>query len=779
MQISLSWLKTHIELTENPEEIADLLTNCGLEVEDWFQFESVKGGFKGLVVGQITDLAQHPNADKLKLAKVNIGKDNLLNIVCGAPNVQLGQKVIVAPIGVTIFPTTGEPMTMKKAKIRGEESEGMLCAEDEIGLGTGHEGLYILSNHSEVGSPVSEILGSESDIIFEIGLTPNRGDAASHLGVARDLKALLNRQLLKLPSLEIDPKPSPTAQQVEIAEPDSCLRYCGLQIDNINLKPSPIWLQNRLKSIGLTPINHVVDVTNFIMHDRGQPLHAFDANKVSGTIKVRKAKAGEKLITLDQIERKLQGDELIIADNSGPIALAGVMGGISTSIGPQTVSVFLESAAFNAVHVRKTAKLHGINTDSSFRFERGIDPLACDLAVKYAAKLILEIGGGEIGGGLIEVKQGFPESLKTDFTFDKFFKFTGVEIETDEIKEILKNLDIQILEEKADALRLKLPLYRSDVTREIDVYEEVLRIYGFNKVPLPKVLHSAPVGRLKPDRDLIRQTISDYLADQGFNEIMTNSLTRESYFNEETNQKTIKLLNPLSNELAILRPEILPSLLESVAYNKNRKSHDLKFFEFGKVYQQGETGFKEFEKLAIVVTGSKTGPNWQQKQQKVNYYFLKSVMNNCLLKVGAGRAKGVKIESVPKSLLQNLGIKSEVWYAELTVDAILSAHSKNKFKLNEIPLFPEVTRDLSLVLAKDVNYSDIETVTSQTVGKYLRKLTVFDVFEGKPLPENQKAYAISLILYDSEKTMNDKQIDAIMQKLIATFENQLKAIIRK
>jgi phenylalanyl-tRNA synthetase beta chain len=771
MKISFNWLIKHITLTETPEQIAELLTNCGLEVEDLYETGAVKGGFEGLKVGHVLEVTQHPNADRLRLTKVDIGNEVTLNIVCGAPNVAVGQKVIVAPIGTTIYPLTDGPITMKKAKIRGEESEGMICAEDEIGLGTSHDGILILDADCKVGTPISEVIKTDSDFIFEIGLTPNRGDAASHLGIARDLKAILNRTLTDDDNYSFSSDAKGSSISLSIKDRNTCGRYSGLLLKDISIAPSPDWLQN--------PINNVVDTTNYIMHDIGQPMHAFDADKLKDSINVRLSNSGETLTLLDKTERKLTGVELVIADKNGPLALAGVMGGLSSSITESTKTIFLESAWFNAANVRKTAKLHSISTDSSFRFERGIDPHNTANALKKAAKLILEIAGGTIASELIDVQPESIVSPKVNFSYKKFKTLAGVNIDNVTLKTILKNLDIEIVSETTDSLELRIPNYRTDVNRDIDVFEDILRIYGYNNIPFPEIMHSAAVVQPKPDKNFIKQTISNYLSAQGFNEIMTNSLTRESYYGADELEKAVKLLNPLSNELAILRNGILPSMLEAIAYNKNRKANDLKFYEFGKVYQHSETGFKEFEKLALVVTGNKEAPNWRQKPAKADYYFIKSVVENALAAVGAKKTKGVIIEEVGREILKKLDIKGTVWYAEINVAALILATTKNKFKLQEIPVFPEVSRDLSLVLNKVVPYSDIETIVNQTIGKYLRKLTVFDVFEGKPLEEGQKSYTFNMVLYDNEKTMNDIQIDAIMQKLIATFENQLKAVVRK
>jgi phenylalanyl-tRNA synthetase beta chain len=779
MKISLNWLKTHIELNETPEQISDLLTNCGLEVEDLYTSGSVKNGFEGLIVGHVLEVKQHPNADRLRLTIVDVGNGTPLNIVCGAPNVEVDQKVIVAPIGTTIYPLNGEPITMKKAKIRGEESEGMICAEDEIGLGSNHDGILVLDSDCITGKPVSEYLQPDTDTILEIGLTPNRGDAASHLGIARDLRALLNR-----PLKAIEEKSSPFGNQtptinVAVNDSASCGRYSGVLIKDVTVAASPEWLQKHLKAIGINPINNVVDITNFIMHDIGQPMHAFDADKISGDIEVRFALSGQSLITLDKLERKLQGPELIIADASGPIALAGVMGGQSTAISDNTTNIFLESAWFDAACVRKTAKLHSISTDSSFRFERGINPDMTIKAIEKATALVLEVCGGKTEFSTIDIQSLPTPKTKIHLLYAKINSIVGTEIEPARVMQIVTNLDMEILSEGRMGLDLILPAYRMDVTRDIDVIEDILRIYGFDNVPFPTVMHSAAVVEPKPDKHSIKQMICNYLSAQGFNEIMTNSLTSEHYFNEQELLKTVKLLNPLSIELSVMRSDMQASVLEVVAYNKNRKANDLKFYEFGKVYQKSETGYKEFEKLVLTVTGNKKPANWRTKAEKAEYYYLKSIVENIMQVVGIKKAKMPEIFEVKAEMMKKMDIKGTVWYTEINVDYLLSAIRNQTFKLQDIPVFPEVNRDLSLVLDKSVTYKQIEQIVSSTAGKYLQKITLFDVFEGKPLPDGQKSYTFNMVLYDNEKTMNDKQIDAIMQKLITTFENQLKAVIRK
>ncbi len=778
MKISLNWLNNHIELTETPEQIAELLTNCGLEVEDLYKSEGIQGSLEGLVVGHVLEVLPHPNADKLQLAKIDIGAVQL-NIVCGAPNIKIGQKVIVAPIGTTIYNTQGEPLLIKRAKIRGEESEGMICAEDEIGLGSNHDGILILESTSVVGSAVANYFNLNSDWIFEIGLTPNRGDAASHLGIARDLKAILNRPLIEasVDNLKTDKIKLPIP--IPIADKHYCGRYNGVLIRGVRVEPSPDWLQKQLKSIGVNPINNIVDLTNFIMHDIGQPMHAFDADKIKGSICVRLASENETLILLDKTERKLTGVELIIADDNGPLALAGVMGGLSSSINENTKNIFIESAWFDAAHVRKNAKLHALTTDSSFRFERGIDPHNTKNALAKIVKLIAETGAD------IEVSELYdyqPEKIsfhQVNFKYSKFRTIAGIEIESLALKTILQNLDIVIQSEDKEGLMLSVPNYRTDVQRDIDVFEDILRIYGYNNIPFPEIMHSAAVPQPKPDKNAIKQSISNYLSAQGFNEIATNSLTREFYYTDDLLKKAIKLVNPLSSELSIMRLGMLPAMLEAVAYNKNRKANDLKFYEFGKVYFQSEAGYKEIEKLCIVVTGNKEEINWNKKPTKIDYFYLKSMVTNALATVGASKIKSLTMEEVGPELLKKFDIKGKVWAAELNFDAIISANQNNKFKLIDIPLFPEVSRDLNLILNNTIKYSQVEAIANQTLGHYLRKLSVIDVYEGKPMNEDQKSYTINMVMYDSEKTMTDNQIDQLMQKLMATFESKLNAIIRK
>lgn len=780
MKISYNWLKNHIDLKESPEEISELLTNCGLEVEDLYEHEYVKGGLKGLIVGKVISVLKHPDADKLKLTKVDIGNGNILEIVCGAPNVKENQKVVVAPVGVTVFPLSGEPFLIKKAKIRGVESNGMICAEDEIGLSASHEGIMLLDEACEVGKKVTNYIKIANDHIFEIGITPNRGDATSHLGVARDLRALLNRKLNNKYDNKIETGENQSIIKIKIEEKELCEIYNGILIKNITVKESPAWLKEKLESIGLNTVNNIVDITNYILHDIGQPVHAFDFDKIKGDISVRKSIKSEKITTLSNEVKELSGNELIISDNSGPIALAGVIGGMSTCIDFKSKNIFLECACFDMSAVRKTSKITGINTDSSFRFERGVDPENTYNALIKTAKLIVENAGGELDFLPINQITYNRERPETFISYEKLKRILGVEINKKTLQEILTNLEMKVLEENNEGLKISIPLYRTDVTRDIDVFEDILRIYGFEKIELPETVNSAIVNSSKPDRHIVKQKIFNYLKSQGFNEIITNSLTSEKYYDDGENQKLVKLKNPLSNELAVMRYSMIPTLLEVVAYNKNRKMHDLKLFESGKVYMQTENGeFKEFEKISLIVTGNIQTPGWKQKPEKADYYYLKTILENSLKSAGVSSLKGHNISCIDDKMLKLIDVKGEVWYAEINFEKLISDISHNEFILKEIPIFPEVSRDLNLIIENKVKYSELENIIKKIAGKYLQRVSLTDIYTGKPLSENQKSYTFNIILYDNKKTMNDKQIDFIIQKLISTFENELGAIIRK
>lgn len=774
MKISLNWLNTLLPLKQTPEEIEAILTATGLEVEHYEPFESIKGGLKGLVVGKVETCEKHPNADKLNLTKVDIGTGELLSIVCGAPNVAAGQKVIVAPVGTTVHPLKGPEFTIQKAKIRGEFSEGMLCAEDEIGMGESHAGLLILPEDTVIGTKVADLFNVESDVVFEIGLTANRGDAASHLGVARELATVL-KQEFKLHTAELISSPKTHQLDIQVEDTDACPRYSGLVIENIKVGESPEWLRNRLLSIGLKPINNVVDITNFILHELGQPLHAFDLDKVIGEkIFVRRAVIDEKFVTLDGAERKLKGHELMICDTIGSLCMAGVYGGKDSGVSEGTTRIFLESAYFSPDVIRKAAKTHGISTDSSFRFERGTDPEMTITALKRAAALLTEICGARVNGDIIDhYPAPIPASI-IDLKRSHVSKILGIDIPDDDIRQILTGLGISIQSQNEAGYLLSVPSFKSDVTREIDVIEELIRIYGFKHVPLErsmKISLSYDKGQYLRSGE---RTISLLLKGMGFREIMTNSLSSDKHYEDKS--FLVYLSNPLSAEMNVLRGHMLYSALESVAHNKNRKQNDNRFFEFGKTYRQKETGFVEIDQLLILASGKQTDESWEYPSQNTNLHFVKSVVNRVYQSFKATPGK-YEIKEVESPVLQKFGIKEPVYYAVLDWTNIVKPGKA--FELKAIPQFPVVRRDLSLVLDQNVKFEQIEGIIKSEKNKLISKVNVFDVYQGKPLEANQKSISISLDLYDEYKTLSDAEVDPIIDKLIARFEKEINATIRK
>ena len=774
MKISLNWLKTLLPLDKSPEEIEAILTATGLEVEHYELVESIKGGLKGLIVGKVEQCEKHPNADKLKLTKVDIGNGELLSIVCGAPNVQAGQKVIVAPVGTEIHPSKGAPFTIQKAKIRGEQSEGMLCAEDEIGMGESHDGLLILPEDSVIGTKLSDIYNVESDVIFEIGLTANRGDAASHLGVARELATVLNLPF-NLHTSELASSNTERHLKIEVKDQDACPRYSGLVLDNIKVAESPEWLKNRLNSIGLKPINNVVDITNFILHELGQPLHAFDYSKIKGeTIIVRRSQIGDKFKTLDGVERNLNGNELMICNIDEAMCMAGIYGGLDSGVSESTEKIFLESAYFSPDVIRKSSKFHGISTDSSFRFERGTDPEMTITALKRAAALLSEICGANVVGDILDV---YPEKLEpfaVELRRSSISKILGIDIPSEDIRRILTGLGISIISENEIGFLLSVPRFKGDVTREIDVIEELIRIYGFKHVPLERSMNiSLNYHKDKP----LRKTeikISEMLKGIGFREIMTNSLSNDKYYADQS--QLVYLSNPLSAEMNVLRQSMLYSALESVAYNKNRKQNNIRFFEFGKIYNNNEKGFKEREQLLILASGNQSDESWETKDKPVDYHYIKSIVSK-IFNAFKTQSDKVEIASVEQKVLNSFGIKDPVFYVVFDWTAL--AASKKEFKLKAIPQFPIVRRDLSLVVDKKIQFGQIEEIIKKSGNKHITGINVFDVYEGKPLEQQQKSVSISIDLYDEQRTLNDSDIDPAMDKLIKQFETELNAIIRK
>ncbi|MBL86415.1 MAG: phenylalanine--tRNA ligase subunit beta [Winogradskyella sp.] len=808
MKISYNWLKQFINIDWNAEKTGELLTDLGLEIEGIETYESVKGGLKGIVVGEVLTCEQHPNADRLKVTTVNIGEAEPVQIVCGAPNVAAGQKVPVATIGTTLYTAEGEAWKIKKGKIRGEESHGMICAEDELGLGESHDGIMVLDADLKVGTPAAEIFEVENDEVFEIGLTPNRADAMSHYGVARDLKAGLLQQDLNLElispsvmSYHVDTRSLKV--DVDVQDKDKCPRYCGVTISGVKVETSPSWLQNRLKAIGLSPINNIVDVTNYVLHELGQPLHAFDAAKITGNkVEVKTCEAGTKFTTLDEIERELHEDDLMICDAEKPMCIAGVFGGIDSGVTETTTNIFLESAYFDPVSVRKTAKRHGLNTDASFRFERGIDPNFTKYALKRAALLITEIAGGEITSDISDAYPNKIEDFQVVLSFDNAKRLIGQEIPKETIKSILTSLDIKINNVTEAGLGLTVPSFRNDVQREADVIEEILRVYGYNNIKTTEKLNASISNTSRFEDYKLQNVIGNQLASQGFFEIMANSLTSPKYveLSEQLNaDHNVKMLNPLSNDLEVMRQSLLFSGLEAVSHNINRKRDDLKLFEFGKTYHQYSDNREEHKHLALFVTGNKAQERWNTQATPSDFFYLKGTIETVLERLGLNRLKSaphktdilsegmslsigkktlVEFGLVKKSVLKHFGISQNVLFADFNWDNVLDMAQHNKIKFTAIPKYPEVRRDFALLLDNSVTFDDIYTIAKQTEKQLLKAVNLFDVYEGKNLPAGKKSYAVSFTLQDENKTLNDKQIDKIMNKLQSNFKNKLGAELR-
>lgn len=780
MKISYNWLKQLINIDLSLEEVCEKLTMSGLEVEHIIETESIKGGLKGLIVGEVISKKKHPNADSLNLTTVDVGKGDLLSIVCGAKNVEVGQKVVVAPIGTTIHTTT-DSFKIKKAKIRGEVSEGMICAEDEIGLGSDHDGILVLDNHIKAGTPLTDLFEVDTDQQIEIAIIPNRGDAISHLGVARELQALTGTKYKKPTVEKIDARGSMRVD-ISIDNLQACPRYAGITISSVEVKDSPDWLKKRLKSIDLKPINNIVDISNFIQHEIGQPLHLFDYDKIQDhKIIPRFAKSGEKLTTLDGEDRDLSKNHFIIADSTQPLALAGVLGGLESGVTESTSTIFIESAYFDPAVVRKTAKSFGLNTDASYRFERGTDPEMVDFALTRAVNLILEIAGGEINSEIIDIYPEAIEPRQIEINFDQFNRFIGYEIPKEKSIEILKNLEIKILANNDINILLEVPRYRPDIERPVDIYEEILRVYGFDNIPIPEKVNYIPSNIDKNAPNKLRSKISNYLANIGFNEIMNNSLVPSRMYAEEEIKNAVHLLNPLSIDMDVMRMEMTNSALESVAYNLNRKNTDLKFFEFGKTYIKKDENYIEKEVLQLTFSGNRHPEHWSIKSQNLTHNELIAVAFGLGKKLNISESKmkkTVKLETISQDQLKFHGLKQDVITLSIDWDACLSMVNST-IQLKEIPKYPIVRRDLSIVLQKETGYEDVAKVAKSTLQQKLTDILLFDVYEGKPLEENQKSFSVAFFLYDSKKTMEDSEIDNLMQKLILSLEKNIGAIIRK
>jgi len=808
MKISYNWLKQFLKVDWEAEKTGELLTDLGLEVEGIETVESIKGSLEGIVIGKVLTCVQHPNADRLKVTTVDLGNGVPVQIVCGAPNVAAGQTVPVATIGTTLYDDKGAGFIIKKGKIRGEESHGMICAEDELGLGSSHDGIMVMDETITVGTPAAKVFNIEKDEVFEIGLTPNRADAMSHYGIARDLRAGLIQNDISLELMS----PSVTDFHVDdrslrfevvVEDVEKAPRYAGVTISNITVKDSPEWIQNKLKAIGLKPINNIVDVTNYVLHELGQPLHAFDASKVKGNkVIVKTLPTGTKFITLDEVERELHEEDLMICNgNEEPMCIAGVFGGLTSGVTENTTSIFLESAYFNPVAVRKTAKRHALNTDASFRFERGIDPNITEYALKRATLLILEVAGGKVSSELIDNYPTKIEPNQVFLSFEKMDRLIGAKIPRETVKNILASLDIKFNSVTDGGIGLTIPAYRVDVTREADVIEEILRVYGFNNVEFSHKLNTS-ISFSEFNDVKIENILANQLVSQGFNETMANSLTKASYVSltEMLNEgNNVAMLNPLSNDLGVMRQSLLFSGLESVIYNINRKNNSLKFFEFGKTYHKFESGYSEQKHLTLFVSGSRSKERWNVTQKMSDFFYLKGLVVTLLQRLGIqkikttptkndvfsegitlslGKIKLVDLGVVKRSINKEFGIKQEVLFADFNWENLLKVGGKSSINVSNLPKFPAVKRDFALLLDSEVTFSEIYNLAFQAEKNLLKEVDLFDVYEGDKLEEGKKSYAVSFLLQDENKTLDEKQIDKIMQKLQQTFENNVGATLR-
>ncbi len=838
MNISYNWLKRYIALNDSAEEVAKILTSIGLEVGKVEKVQTIKGGLEGLVVGEVITCVDHPNSDHLHITTTRVAPDaEPLQIVCGAPNVAAGQKVIVATVGTVLY-DGDEKFTIKKGKIRGEESLGMICAEDEIGVGTSHDGIMVLPADTPVGMPAKEYFGVEDDTLIEVDITPNRADGASHYGVARDLYAYyqakgVNVALVK-PSVE-DFKVNSHALPIEVVveNADACPRYTGVSIKGVTIKESPDWLKKALNTIGIRPINNVVDVTNFVLHEMGQALHSFDADKIKGNkVIVKNATEGQKFVTLDGVERTLSAADLMICNAEEPMCIAGVFGGQDSGISEKTTNVFLESAYFDPVSIRKTARRHQLSTDASFRYERGCDPNNTLYVLKRCALLIQEVAGGEIAMEIVDEVKGERLEVKdekyfapfpVEFNIDRAHALIGKELGEELIERILRAMEVEILSKEGKTWRLGVPRYRVDVQRECDVVEDILRIYGYNNVEFPEKLNTSLSYNPKPNPVALQIRISEQLTAQGFNEILNNSLTKVSYYEalEGLSLATcVKIMNPLSQDLGVMRQTLLFGGLESIQRNANRKNADLKFYEFGNCYHYNAQkiadrqakdphwvydplyAYSEEPHLALWLTGNKTAQSWVQKEEKTSFYTLHAYVNNVLRRLGVNIANctleplenelcadGMTIKApngkqigymgiVNGKLLKAFDIDNPVYYADLDWSMLLKLNKQYKPVINDLPKFPEVKRDFALLVDKSVKFADLAKAALATEKKLLKAVNLFDVYEGKNLEAGKKSYALSFILQDTENTLKDKQIEAIMAKLQNVFEEKFDAKLR-
>lgn len=818
MKISHSWLKQYIDIDLAPEQIAQILTSIGLEVESLEIIETIKGGLDGVVVGEVLTCEKHPDADKLSITTVNVGQAEPLNVVCGAPNVAKGQKVLVATVGTKLY-FGSEEIVIKKAKIRGAASEGMICAEDELGVGTSHDGIMVLPNDTVIGTSAKSYFNIVDDYQYEIGLTPNRIDAASHFGVARDLMAYLslhnNAKHAIKPSVadfKVDNQNLPIP--VDVVTTQACPRYSGITVNGIKVGPSPKWLQDKLKAIGLNPINNVVDVTNYVLHEIGQPLHAFDADAIKGNrVVVKTMPEGTPFVTLDGVERKLHADDLMICNESEPMCIAGVFGGLHSGVTEKTTKIFIESACFNPVSVRKTARRFGLNTDASFRFERGIDINITIWALKRAALLIKEVAGGSISSEIVDVYSAPIDSFKVEFNVERAWSLIGKKIPTETIEKTLAGLEIAITSKNGNDWSLAVPTYRVDVLREADVVEDVLRIYGYNNIEMPQKVSSTLSYSKKPDSYQLQNIAADFLSNNRFNEIMCNSLTKAAYYKDlvtfpEIN--SVSILNPLSNDLGVLRQTLLFGGLESVQRNSNFRNPNLKLYEFGNCYKYNAgienpknplDKYTENFRLSIWLSGDKDSEHWSQKSDRVNFFNLKGFVHSLLNRFGFDTDTLEHIEApqdifdygmiyklnnkvvvtfglVNSNISKDFDIKADVFFAEIEWEMLLKQSLKNKISYTELPKYPEVRRDLALLLDSNISYEQVRKLAYATERKLLKNVNLFDVYQGKNLAEGKKSYAVSFILQDETRTLTDEQIERVMKRLIDAYAKELGAQLR-
>jgi phenylalanyl-tRNA synthetase beta chain len=799
MKVLFNWLREFIDVENDADEVGAMLTATGLEVEATQGYESIPGALADVITGEVLTCEKHPDADRLKVTTVNTGGPSPLQIVCGAPNVAAGQKVLVATVGSVLYPTTGEALKISKSKIRGVVSEGMICAEDELGLGNSHEGIMVLPADTPAGKPAADIFPVYKDTVIEIGLTANRGDAASHLGVARDLAAVTGKEI-KMPASGVTFSTDTVPDiRVKIEDTAGCIRYSGIVISGIKVGESPDWMKNRLRALGLNPINNIVDITNYVLHALGQPLHAFDADLIRDkTIVVKKVQPGTLFTTLDKVERKLNGEECMICDPNKPLAIGGVFGGLGSGITASTTSIFIESATFNPASVRKTARAHGLSTDASFRFERGTDPEMTLTALAYAAALVTSLAGGKVSGGLVDVYPSPVEWAQVDLSLQRLTRLIGQEIPRREVITILRNLQIEV-EEADDILHLRIPPFRVDVKREADVAEEILRVYGLNRIGIPASMRSAIVSSDEDSAYSLRSRLSTLLANNGFLEMVNNSLTDPNYYPEAFLSEAVTIVNPLSRELSIMRRSLLFGGLESIRHNINRRQSDLKLFESGTQYSKAGASFKEEQMLAVFITGNTAAPNWRQSTKPVDFFTLKGIVEKLVYATGCRDheaaetthpflAKAWEVKSTGNSIgtyghikpdiLKMMDIDQPVWYAELSWQALQKLALTRRFSVRPVPAFPAVKRDLALVLDKEVTYEIIRKTALAAGVKILRSMNVFDVYEGDKVGEGKKSYAVSFHLQDETRTLTDTEIEAAMNKLLQGFEKELGARLR-